>query len=115
MHIRIQNITNFLHVLGGAIIVTAPHNKTKIEGDKAEFLCEAKGMPSNITITWYRGNDRIDEIEVLESRRKIRTDGTLEIHPLTSDDSGKYRCEVTNGIGGIQLATAYLNVECKPN
>lgn len=41
-----------------------------------------------------------------------RPDGTLVIDPLMSEDIGKYTCEVSNGIGTPQSASAYLNVEC---
>ncbi|GIZ03317.1 protein turtle [Caerostris extrusa] len=35
-------------VAGPASIVTPPRNVTKLEGDRAEFICEAKALPTNV-------------------------------------------------------------------
>ena len=70
-------------------------------------------MPSNITHKWYRDNVPIHKVESLESRGTIRTDGSLVITPITSDDAGQYKCEVTNGIGKSKSIVSSLNVECK--
>ena len=45
----------------------------------------------------------------------VRRDGTLVINPTSADDGGFFTCEVSNGIGEPQKATAYLNVECEYN
>lgn len=36
-------------VAGAAVITGPPRNLTKLEGDKAEFVCDAKALPSNVT------------------------------------------------------------------
>lgn len=36
-------------IAGPAVITTPPTNITKIEGNHAEFICEAKALPANIT------------------------------------------------------------------
>ena len=88
-----------------------PTNQTKLEGDKVEFTCEARASPGNVTVRWFRENAPVQE--ALERRVDIRRDGSLVINPVSADDSGFYLCEVSNGIGEPQTASAYLNVECK--
>ena len=98
---------------GGAVIITPPHNITRQEGEKAEFSCEAKALPGNVTVTWKREDVAINRLSWLDTRSIVRRDGTLVINPTSADDGGFFTCEVSNGIGTTQRATAYLNVECK--
>ncbi|XP_055299208.1 protein turtle isoform X2 [Sitodiplosis mosellana] len=88
-----------------------PTNQTKLEGEKAIFTCEAKAMPGNVTVRWFREGSPVREVASLETRVTIRKDGSLIINPVSADDSGQYLCEVSNGIGDPQSASAYLNVE----
>lgn len=90
-----------------------PTNQTKLEGEKAIFTCEAKAMPGNVTVRWFREGSPVREVASLETRVTIRKDGSLIINPVSADDSGQYLCEVSNGIGDPQSASAHLNVECK--
>ncbi|XP_023166127.2 protein turtle isoform X2 [Drosophila hydei] len=88
-----------------------PTNQTKLEGEKVIFSCEAKAMPGNVTVRWFREGSPVREVASLETRVTIRKDGSLIINPISADDSGQYLCEVTNGIGDPQSASAYLSVE----
>lgn len=83
-----------------------------MEGEKVHFACEAKAMPGNVTVRWFREGALVREVSALETRVTIRKDGSLIINPVSADDSGQYTCEVSNGIGDPQSASAYLNVEC---
>lgn len=98
---------------GPAVITVPPRNITKLEGDKAEFICEAKALPSNVSHRWFHNGVEISQLSWLETRTLVRRDGTLFINPTSSEDSGRYTCEVTNGIGNPESASAYLSVECK--
>lgn len=98
---------------GGAVIVTPPQNQTRQEGEKVEFPCEAKALPGNVTVIWKREGVAIDKLSWLDIRAIVRKDGALVINPTSADDGGFFTCEVSNGIGTPQRATAYLNVECK--
>ncbi|CAD7079244.1 unnamed protein product [Hermetia illucens] len=98
-------------IAGGAVIMVPPTNQTKLEGEKVIFPCEAKAMPGNVTVRWFREGSPVREVASLETRITIRKDGSLIINPVSADDSGQYLCEVTNGIGDPQTASAYLNVE----
>lgn len=90
-----------------------PTNQTKLEGEKVQFNCEAKALPGNVTVKWFREGAPVREVTSLETRITIRRDGSLVVNPVSADDSGQYLCEVSNGIGEPQSASAYLNVECK--
>ncbi|CAB3362770.1 Hypothetical predicted protein [Cloeon dipterum] len=98
-------------IAGGAIIMVPPTNQTKLEGEKAQFSCEAKALPGNVTVKWYREGTPVKEVSSLETRVTVRRDGSLIVNPVSADDSGQYTCEVTNGIGEPQAASAHLNVE----
>ncbi|XP_074039416.1 protein turtle isoform X4 [Leptinotarsa decemlineata] len=98
-------------IAGGAVIMVPPTNQTKLEGEKVQFNCEAKAQPGNVTVKWFREGAPVKELASLETRVTIRRDGSLVINPVSSDDSGQYLCEVSNGIGEPQSAWAYLNVE----
>ncbi|XP_073826026.1 immunoglobulin superfamily member turtle isoform X3 [Musca autumnalis] len=97
-------------IAGGAVIMVPPTNQTRKEGEKVIFSCEAKAMPGNVTVRWFREGSPVREVASLETRITIRKDGSLIINPVGADDSGQYLCEVTNGIGDPQSASAYLNV-----
>ncbi|XP_026315710.1 protein turtle-like isoform X2 [Hyposmocoma kahamanoa] len=98
-------------IAGGAVITMPPTNQTKLEGEKVQFSCEAKALPGNVTVKWFREGAPVAEVAALETRVNIRRDGALVINPVAADDSGQYLCEVSNGIGDPQSASAYLNVE----
>ncbi|XP_076629101.1 protein turtle isoform X5 [Colletes latitarsis] len=98
-------------IAGGAVITVPPTNQTKLEGEKVQFSCEAKALPGNVTVRWFREGAPVTEVSALDTRVSIKTDGSLVINPVSADDSGQYLCEVTNGIGDPQSASAYLNVE----
>lgn len=66
-----------------------------------------------MTVKWFREGAPVKELAALETRVTIRKDGSLIINPVIPDDSGQYLCEVSNGIGEPQSASAYLDVECK--
>ncbi|XP_017772989.1 PREDICTED: protein turtle isoform X2 [Nicrophorus vespilloides] len=98
-------------IAGGAVIMVPPTNQTKLEGEKVQFSCEAKALPGNVTVKWFREGAPVKEVTALETRVTIRKDGALVVNPVSADDSGQYLCEVSNGIGEPQSASAYLNVE----
>ncbi|EEC11432.1 turtle protein, isoform, putative, partial [Ixodes scapularis] len=98
-------------VAGPAVITTPPQNLTKLEGNFAEFVCEARALPSNITHRWFYNGVEISKLTWLQTRTLVRQDGTLFINPTAADDSGFYTCEISNGIGNPESATAYLNIE----
>ena len=107
-----KTATTKVIIAGPAVITAPPRNQTRLEGDQIEMLCEAKALPSNVTHRWYHNNIDISQLPWLETRTLIRRDGTLFINPSTAEDTGQYTCEVSNGIGTPDSASAYLSVEC---
>ncbi|XP_076333287.1 protein turtle-like isoform X2 [Tachypleus tridentatus] len=98
-------------VAGPAVITVPPRNLTKLEGDKAELICEAKALPANLTHRWLLNDKDISQLTWLVTRTVVRTEGNLFINPTSAEDSGLYTCEVFNGIGTPDRASAYLSVE----
>lgn len=90
-----------------------PSNKTKLEGEKVQFTCEAKALPGNVTVRWWKETTPVKQVASLETRVTVRRDGSLVINPVAAEDTGQYTCQVSNGIGEPQSASAYLSVECK--
>jgi hypothetical protein len=89
---------------------------TKSEGVGITLTCGAQGQPENITVRWLKDGVPINEIDSLDTRVKAEfkpPNYELRILPLAAGDSGKYTCEVTNGIGGHDTAHAFVDVECK--
>ena len=95
------------------MIIVPPFNVTRLEGGKLEMPCEARGLPGNFTVTWLRDNHAVRAIPWLMSRTLLKSDGTLVINPVHSEDRGLYTCHVTNGIGEPQQASAFFEVECE--
>ena len=100
-------------VSGGAVITNPPLNQNKTEGDMVSFVCEGEGTPGNLSVSWYRDNLPITSVGSMHGRVNVQTSGNLIINPVKADDAGSYVCEVTNGIGRPQRATASLEVTCE--
>lgn len=98
-------------VAGPAAITGPPRNITKLEGDKTELVCITKALPSNVTHRWFQNGTEVGNISWMSSRVTIKKDGTLVINPVTAEDSGLFTCEVSNGIGNPDSASAFLSVE----
>ena len=104
---------NNIFISGGAVITNPPLNQNKTEGDIVNFVCEGEGTPGNLSVSWYRDASPIMSVLRMQGRVNVKTDGNLIINPVKSEDAGTYVCEVTNGIGRPQRATANLEVTCK--
>ncbi|XP_073979151.1 immunoglobulin superfamily member turtle isoform X4 [Rhodnius prolixus] len=98
-------------IAGGAVIMVPPTNKTKLEGEKVQFSCEAKALPGNVTVRWWKEGTPVKQVASLDTRVTVRRDGSLVINPVAAEDTGQYTCQVSNGIGDPQSASAYLSVE----
>ena len=94
------------------MITGPPRNLTKLEGDKTELVCVTKALPSNVTYRWLHNGSDVTQLSWLSPRTSIKRDGTLFISPTSSEDMGRFTCEVSNGIGQPDTASAFLSVEC---
>ena len=63
----------------------------------------------------YRDNKPIQQVSSMHGRVSVTGDGSLIINPVKSADAANYVCEVSNGIGRPQRASASLEVTCKEN
>ena len=99
--------------VGGAVILRPPQNQTVLENSEARLTCEGKAEPKNLTYKWYKDGLPVSKVGSLDQRSSLLKDGTLVITLVTSEDNGRYTCEITNGIGRPIQASAYINVECK--
>lgn len=104
--------TTKIIIAGPAVITLPPRNLTKLEGDRVEFVCEAKALPSNVTHRWFHNGVEIGNVPWMENRLSVKH-GSLIIKASVAEDSGRYTCEVSNGIGVPETAEAFLNIECK--
>ena len=77
------------------------------------FMCEGEGTPGNLSVAWYRNNIPITRVASMDGRVNVQTSGNLIINPVKAEDADSYVCEVTNGIGRPQRATANLEVTCE--
>ncbi|GBP55579.1 Protein turtle [Eumeta japonica] len=69
--------------------------------DIGDYTCIARNGEGQVSHT----------ARVIIAGGAVITHGALLINPVAADDSGQYLCEVSNGIGDPQSASAYLNVE----
>ncbi|XP_017460821.1 PREDICTED: protein turtle-like, partial [Rhagoletis zephyria] len=105
-----MSTTTKIIIAGPAVITLPPRNLTKLEGDRVEFVCEAKALPSNVTHRWFHNGVEISHLLWMESRVVVKH-GSLLINPSIAEDGGRYTCEVSNGIGLPETAEAWLNIE----
>ncbi|XP_068922061.1 inactive tyrosine-protein kinase 7 [Petaurus breviceps papuanus] len=88
-----------------------PERTTVYQGHTAMLQCEAQGDPDPL-IQW-KGKDRILDPAQLGPRMHIFSNGSLVIHDVTSEDSGRYTCIAGNSCN-IRHTEASLHVVDKP-
>ena len=76
-----------------------PTNQTVIEGTNTTFHCTVTGNPTP-TITWMKDG-------------KFVAEGHTLSFETNRNDSGKYWCLATNGLGDTINTTVNLDVQCK--
>uniref|UniRef100_A0A5F8GEA3 Protein tyrosine kinase 7 (inactive) n=1 Tax=Monodelphis domestica TaxID=13616 RepID=A0A5F8GEA3_MONDO len=88
-----------------------PERTTVYQGHTAMLQCEAQGDPDPL-IQW-KGKNRILDPAQLGPRMHIFSNGSLVIHDVTSEDSGRYTCIAGNSCN-IKHTEASLHVVDKP-
>lgn len=88
-----------------------PDDTTVYPGHTAMFQCQAEGDPAP-QIQW-KGKDRILDPNKVLPRIHIMLNGSLVIHDVTTEDSGKYTCFAGNSCN-IKHQEASLRVVDKP-
>uniref|UniRef100_A0A3Q2YF35 Sidekick cell adhesion molecule 1 n=1 Tax=Hippocampus comes TaxID=109280 RepID=A0A3Q2YF35_HIPCM len=86
-----------------------PSDKTVTEGNTALFICQTSGAPKP-AVTWRKGNMYVlASGSVQVPRFKLLQSGSLQVQPVTFQDSGEYTCIASNSERSIN-ATAKLTV-----
>ncbi|XP_072047814.1 cartilage intermediate layer protein 1-like [Amphiura filiformis] len=87
------------------MIVDNPRSKMRAVGESVAFCCSATASPPITQYEWFRKGD------ILEGPGTNTS--TLILTELDLDDSGAYRCRVTNKAGSVYSDEATLTVACK--
>ncbi|XP_067928805.1 uncharacterized protein [Watersipora subatra] len=103
--------TTQLFLEGGAMITVAPRNQNVSSGQSMKFQCQGRANPNNVTYLWYKDGRNIVN---RSSKYQTNSDGSLDISYVGENDSGMYRCVVSNGLGAPMYAEARLTVVFKP-
>uniref|UniRef100_A0A4W5N3G3 Roundabout, axon guidance receptor, homolog 4 (Drosophila) n=1 Tax=Hucho hucho TaxID=62062 RepID=A0A4W5N3G3_9TELE len=93
-----------LSVLAKPVLVIKPQDMSVGMGESAQFYCEAKGDPMP-AVEWSR-----EQGPLPNGRYLVNPDQSLQIHYVTSLDSGRYTCTAVNDVG-VVTASAQLVVE----
>ena len=89
------------------LILQPLHSQTVKEGEKVKFDVKFKGHPSPI-VKWYHDDSEIQNSTDFDI--SYTDDGTsLTIAEVFPEDSGKYKCVLTNA-DGAEVSEAKLNV-----
>ncbi|XP_072047054.1 uncharacterized protein [Amphiura filiformis] len=87
------------------MIVDNPRSKMRAVGESVAFCCSATASPPITQYEWFRNGDILEGPETSAS--------TLILTELDLEDSGVYRCRVTNKAGSVYSNEATLTVACK--
>uniref|UniRef100_A0A803SP87 Cell adhesion molecule 1 n=1 Tax=Anolis carolinensis TaxID=28377 RepID=A0A803SP87_ANOCA len=74
------------------VLQNSPAQPLTREGDLLDLLCQVKGKPEPLDVTWIRVDDEMPQ-HVLVSG------SNLHIESLNKSDNGTYRCEASNEVG----------------
>ena len=100
-----------MSVIAAPVILIGPSNVSQLERYNISFQCSAVAEPIH-TVEWFfdgislsDGGDKYTVVPV-----SSLSYGTLTIHNLEVNDTGKYTCLVNNTHGSVS-ASAYLSVQ----
>ncbi|CAB1352356.1 unnamed protein product [Coregonus sp. 'balchen'] len=89
-----------LSVLAKPVLVLKPQDVSVGMGESAQFNCEAKGDPMP-AVEWSREQGLLPN-----GRYLVNPDQSLQIHYVTSLDSGRYTCTAVNDVGVVTAKAA---------
>ncbi|CAK8676240.1 inactive tyrosine-protein kinase transmembrane receptor ROR1-like [Clavelina lepadiformis] len=92
-------------------LIERMQNETYFSGETATLRCKVSGSSStNITFTWFKDNVLVEDGFQNRVKIKRRSWGSrLVVEGLFTSDSGRYRCEASNGYRRV-YTSAYLHV-----
>lgn len=98
-------------VAGGNLIVTPPMNVTVLEGERAELECLPKSR--EWPVAWFKAGAPLEQLPELAARAELPPNGSLVLRAAASSDPGEYECRVRDHEGQVQVASAFLDVQCE--
>ncbi|KAK7929044.1 hypothetical protein WMY93_005439 [Mugilogobius chulae] len=103
-----QAYTQLLVSSVAPLFALPPVDQTVTEGHTAVFHCQTTGAPRP-AIMWRKGTQVLASGSVQIPRFSLLQSGSLQIQPISSQDSGEYTCFASNAEGTIN-STATLTV-----
>jgi hypothetical protein len=100
-----------LSILTPPSIIRVPRDQSVTEGQPVTLSLDALGSPT-LQYQWFRVIDvgGTDQLQVMPNQRSR----TLSLPKPTPDDSGRYRCRVTNSVGEATSTVATLTISPIP-
>ncbi|XP_042326908.1 cell adhesion molecule 1 isoform X8 [Sceloporus undulatus] len=74
------------------VLQNSPAQPLTREGDLLDLLCQVKGKPEPVDVTWLRVDDEMPQHIIVSG-------SNLHIESLNKSDNGTYRCEASNEVG----------------
>nr|XP_020649221.1 cell adhesion molecule 1 isoform X2 [Pogona vitticeps] len=74
------------------VLQNSPGQPLTREGDLLDLLCQVKGKPEPVDVTWLRVDDEMPQHVIVSG-------SNLHIDSLNKSDNGTYRCEASNEVG----------------
>ncbi|XP_062995251.1 cell adhesion molecule 1 isoform X4 [Elgaria multicarinata webbii] len=74
------------------VLQNSPGQQLTREGDFLDLLCQVKGKPEPIDVTWLKVDDEMPQHVIVSG-------SNLHIDSLNKSDNGTYRCEASNEVG----------------
>ncbi|KAJ7305047.1 hypothetical protein JRQ81_010839 [Phrynocephalus forsythii] len=74
------------------VLQNSPGQPLTREGDLLDLLCQVKGKPEPVDVTWVRVDDEMPQHVIVSG-------SNLHIDSLNKSDNGTYRCEASNEVG----------------
>ena len=96
--------------------ITVPPNDTTVrEGQNASLSCEFSSNLENVTVVWWRGNQKVP---LTDGRFKVERHGSksvLTIIDVQASDAGEYRCNASSPDKGLseESTPGQVSLQCK--
>lgn len=74
--------------------------------------CTVKN-PETMFVEWFKDDLPLEHFIDLSRRTAMDQEGSITINPTQMSDLGQYKCKIRSLAGDEQLASAYINVQCK--
>ena len=96
--------------------ITVPPNDTVVsEGQNVSVSCEFSSNLENVTVVWWRGNEKVP---LTDGRFVVVSQGSKSILIITdvqASDAGEYRCNASSPEKGLSEVSTpgQVSLQCK--